>query len=155
MELMEMSKNCFSIGYSHQPHEFFMECLKQEVEPNFDALIKMDFYQEALKNIEEKKAHLAKYVQAIIIAETRNTVPARWFHKFMDPENAKIYDTSNRSPVMAHFPVPRTGTAQILKVDPEQEENLKVKPKSNKSSKWKMGWICEKLFGWNQAHKNK
>ena len=129
-----MSKNCFSMGYSHQPHEFFMECLKQRVEPNLDALMKMDFYQQALKNIEKNKAHLAKCVQAIIIAGTRDTVPARWFHKFMDPENAKIYDTSNRSPAMAHFPAPRTGTAQILKVDPEQEENLKVDKEPNKSS---------------------
>ena len=116
------------MGYSHQPREFFMEYLKQLLEPNFDALMKMDFYQQALKNIEENKAHLAKWVQAIIIAETRDTVPARWFHKFMDPENAKIYDTSNRSPVMAHFPVSRTRTEQTLKVDPEQEENLKVEP---------------------------
>uniref|UniRef100_A0A914CWC0 Uncharacterized protein n=1 Tax=Acrobeloides nanus TaxID=290746 RepID=A0A914CWC0_9BILA len=86
------------MGYSHQPHEFFMECLKQRdkrVEPNFDAPMKMDFYQQALKDIEENKVHLAKWVQAIIIEETRDTVPARWFHKFMDPENAKIYDKSN------------------------------------------------------------
>uniref|UniRef100_A0A914C9V4 Uncharacterized protein n=1 Tax=Acrobeloides nanus TaxID=290746 RepID=A0A914C9V4_9BILA len=91
------------MGYSHQPREFFMECLKQQFVPNFDALMKMDFYQQALKNIEENKAHLAKWVQTIIIAETRDTVPARWFHKFMDPENAKIYDSSNWSPAMAHF----------------------------------------------------
>jgi hypothetical protein len=90
-----MSERCFSIGYSHQPHEFFMECLKQQEEPTFDVLIKMDFYRQALQNIEENKARLAKWVQAIIIAETRDTVPVQWFHKFMDPENAKIYDTPN------------------------------------------------------------
>uniref|UniRef100_A0A914D422 Uncharacterized protein n=1 Tax=Acrobeloides nanus TaxID=290746 RepID=A0A914D422_9BILA len=132
-------------------------CLKQRVELKFDALMKMDFYHQALKNIEENKAHLAEWVQAIIIAETRDTrdVPARWFHKFMDPENAKIYDTSNRNPVIAHFPDPRTGAAKILKVDPKQEENLKVEPEPKKSSKWKMGWIRKKIFGWNRTRKNK
>uniref|UniRef100_A0A914E152 HTH CENPB-type domain-containing protein n=1 Tax=Acrobeloides nanus TaxID=290746 RepID=A0A914E152_9BILA len=125
------------MGYSHQLREFFMECLKQRTEPNFDVLMKMDFCQQALKIFEDKqaleifeenKARLAKCVQAIIIAETRDTVPARWFHKFMNRENAKIYDTSNQSSVMAHFPVPRTRTAKILRMDPELEENLKVKP---------------------------
>uniref|UniRef100_A0A914BUV3 CCR4-NOT transcription complex subunit 11 n=1 Tax=Acrobeloides nanus TaxID=290746 RepID=A0A914BUV3_9BILA len=91
IELKKMFKDCFSVGYNSSISEFIIVCLKQFREPNFDALMKMDFYQQALKNIEENKAHLAMYVQAIIFQKPE--IPSRldgstnsWIqrmHKFM------------------------------------------------------------------------